>query len=153
MEFTRIPKGASSMAATFVIPRTANLLAEYAIVAGEPAMPSMEEMFTIDARAAVVIAGIADPEEDAELVHADDPQVFPGRGVNDRRQGRDTGIVHEHVEGAEGLHDVVHACCPGLFVGHVEVDVSRAGPQLLGEHLSFGIEHVGDRDLGAVLHE
>src|SRR5215472_5618143 len=59
-EFTLIPNWPSSCAAAFVMPRTANLLAEYAEQSAAPVSPSIDEMFTIEPPPAAFIGSIAD---------------------------------------------------------------------------------------------
>ena len=48
IEFTRIPRGPSSIAAALVIPRMANFVAVYAVSEAIPARPSTEEALMID---------------------------------------------------------------------------------------------------------
>ena len=47
-ELTRMPLGPSSIAAALVMPRMANLVAEYAVHIAMPPRPSIEEAFTIE---------------------------------------------------------------------------------------------------------
>ena len=56
-EFTRIPEWPSSIAATFVMPRTANLLAVYARVLGRPMNPLVDEVLMMDPPPAAFIDG------------------------------------------------------------------------------------------------
>src|SRR3954453_22281202 len=59
MEFTRMPKRPSSRAAVLVIPRMANLLAEYETSPFFEPMPSMDEMLMIDPVPAAFIGAMA----------------------------------------------------------------------------------------------
>ncbi len=55
IEFTRIPRGASTRAAALVMPRTAHLLATQERIRSIPIRPSIEEMLRIDPPPAALI--------------------------------------------------------------------------------------------------
>jgi acyl-CoA dehydrogenase len=91
-----------------------------------------------------------DPVERAGEVDRDDRVPLLGGAAADRPDGRDSGVVDQHVESAVALNGPRDGFGPLVAVGDVEVDIASGISELRSDRLSFLIEEVADHDLGAV---
>src|SRR3546814_6291644 len=64
------------------------------------------------------------------------PLVLLERGLGELTEQQHTGVVHEHVEAAEGLDGLGHRALPVRLARDVEVPVVGGLPQLVGEDLA-----------------
>lgn len=151
--FTRIPFSASSSAATRVSPTMACLVAAYAPTYAIPVSPVKDAVFTIVPPCGLGDLGREglDPEEHSDLVDLHDLHELRQRGVDERVEAQDAGVVDQPVDPpVRGLRGGDRRRPVGLLA-HVQVDVVRA--DLLGELLPLVVEHVGDDHARALRRE
>jgi len=93
------------------------------------------------------------PEEGTQRVDPHEPLEDLGRGVLDRTEMEDGGVVDEHVDPLMHGERLLDEMRPGLLRGHVQGMEARGGAEGLGRLASRVLEDVSDHHEGARLDE
>src|SRR6478735_3823467 len=157
-ELTRMPLGPSSIAAALVMPRIANLVAEYAVHIASPPRPSIEEAFTIDPPPFLRMVRATDfmPRKQPSWLMLT-ISMYSSTSIRSTCEAQDAGVVDQHVDRPEALVGLLDQRLPGGLVADVvTAEVRRVGvlrAELGSECLAGLLGDVGDDDLGALLDE